>query len=192
MEPLLARCRSCDARVCLAEIAERHDGRCPGCGVSFSAEWTNLLVEECEAIDQLANALIRSLRRLAGLPGNLELQSEQLMKNLIDEVPWGQSIDTEPTLVAEQIAALVRSLDQSPAPIDHTLVANVRTLTTKLLGLATVLDANQEATRPSRRGAGSAARDAAASLDEVADAIDRGESDAAELRKQLEAASRTT
>jgi hypothetical protein len=192
MEPLIARCRSCDARVALIEIAERQDGRCPGCGEPFSPGWTNLLVQECEAIDQLVNALVRSLRRLTGLPGTLELEPETLVMNLMNDVPWGRSIDTEPALVATAIEAFGRTLDEAQEGTSRIVGADVRTLASKLLNLAMVLDANQEATEPSMSGAGEAARLAAAQLDEVAADLDRGTADHEDLRVKLEAAARTT
>jgi hypothetical protein len=188
MDPMLARCRSCSARVELAEIAERHDGRCPSCGAVFSEGWTNLLVEECGAIDQLVNALVRSLRRLSGLPGRLELEPDALMKNLLIEVPWRVSIETEPALVESEIDHLVRSLEASIGSGHAPDSAGVRALANRLLGLATVLEANQEATDPAGSGAGNAARDAAATLEDAAAAIDRGQADADDLRQRLEAA----
>ena len=76
MTPLAGRCRACDARVELRSIVAGADGRCPSCDTPFSEEWTLLLVEECGAVENLTQALLRSLRRLTGLPGNLEVQPE--------------------------------------------------------------------------------------------------------------------
>ena len=61
-------------------LARAADGRCPGCGQLYSEDWTVLLVEECGAVENLTQALVRSLRRLTGLPGDLELQPEELFE----------------------------------------------------------------------------------------------------------------
>src|SRR4051812_9800354 len=71
VDALAARCRACDTRVELHAIAAGADGRCPNCSTSFSEGWTLLLIEECGAVEHLVAALVRSLRRLCGLPGNL-------------------------------------------------------------------------------------------------------------------------
>lgn len=192
MKPLAGRCRACDARVELREIVTRGDGRCPACSTPFSEDWTLLLVEECDALEHLTEALVRSLRRLTGLPGNLELQPDELFANLSGEVPWGQSIDTEPAKVAAEIGRLAQRLDRHPTGPSAAFTDDIRTLATNLLALATVLEANQEAVDPTRVGAGAAARSAAHNLTEAADALDDGNPDLDALREGLRAAANAT
>jgi hypothetical protein len=148
-----------------------------------------LLVEECEAVERLTHALVRSLRRLCGLPGNFELQPDEILLNLTGDVPWRQSIDTDPGRVASEIRALTDRLDRNDAPLPS-LAEEIRTLATQLIQLSSILDANQEATEPTQLGAGLAARDAGRALDSAATAIEGGESDASALRSGLRAAAR--
>lgn len=189
MRPLCGRCRTCDSRFALREVAEARNGLCPRCAEPLSDQWTVLLVEECDAVEGLAEALIRSLRRLAGLPGNLELQHDELFTNLETEVPWHESIESEPDLVTREIDRLLQLLDGYTPPEE--LTNDVRMLANRLVGLATVLDANQEATDPAQTGAGAAARAAAEHLGDIADAIERGEPDSA-LRLGLQRAAGAT
>jgi hypothetical protein len=147
------------------------------------------LVEECEAVEHLAQALIRSLRRLCGLPGNLELQSDEILLNLTGDVPWRQSIDTDPGRLADEIKALTDRLDRDDAPLSS-FAREIRAVATQLIQLSTVLDANQEATAPTQVGAGVAARDAADALDSAIRAIEGGESDTSALRHSLSDAAR--
>jgi hypothetical protein len=187
-----ARCRACDARVELHAIAAGGDGRCPNCATPFSEAWTLLLIEECGAVENLVAALVRSLRRLCGLPGNLELQPDELLANLTAEVPWRLSIDTEPAKVTAQIGELTRRLDDNADPPPTGLTRDIRSLARSLLGLATVLEANQEAVEPTHIGAGDAARDAARDLSRAADWLDAGAADLAGVRQGLRAAADAT
>jgi hypothetical protein len=192
MTPLTGRCRSCDTRVELRDIVAGADGRCPQCAVPFSEAWTVLLVEECAAVQNLTEALVRSLRRLTGLPGNLEVQPEELLANLTNEVPWRQSIDTEPAAVASEIRQLAARLDKSPAGPPPLFAGDLRAVAARLIGLATMLDSNQEAVDPTQTGAGGPARDAARILTDAADTIDRGLPDLVALRRDLQQAADAT
>jgi hypothetical protein len=183
VEPLAARCRACGSRTALAVLASVADGRCPGCGELYSERWTVLLVEECGAVEHLAQALVRSLRRISGLPGNLELQPDALFANLRDEVPWGRSIDAEPALITAEIERLSERLETTELPPG--IAAEVQALAGRLASLATMLDAHQEATDPDRVGAGRAALRAARRLDEAVDALVEGRGDAEGVRTRL-------
>jgi len=190
MKPLTARCRTCDSRTQLDDIVRARAGICPHCQTPWSAEWTLLLVEECEAIENLHHALIRSLRRLCGLPGNLELQPEELLANLTAEVPWHRSIETEPGLVAAELHELTQQLDGC-AEIPASLADQIRAASARLVGLATMLDANQEATTPGGTAAGAAARNAGHTLNTAAENIESGDPDSAALRRSLRDAANT-
>lgn len=184
MKPLTARCRSCHATTELNDIVIARTGQCPSCHHPWSEQWTNLLVEECEAIENLTHALTGSLRRLCGLPGNLELQPDELFANLTSEVPWHQSIDTEPGLVAAELRQLTDRLDSTDA-IPASLVDEIRDASTRLIKLATILDANQEATRPDGPTAGAATRAAGHALHQAATAHQAGGPDDGALRRRL-------
>jgi hypothetical protein len=192
VDALAARCRACNARVELHAIAAAADGRCPNCSMWFSEGWTLLLIEECGAVENLLAALVRSLRRLCGLPGNLELLPDELLANITGEVPWRRSIDTEPAKVAAQISELTRRLDDRAESAPTEITRDIRALATSLLGLATVLEANQEAVEPTRIGAGDAARDAARDLSQAADGLDAGDADLSGVRQGLRAAADAT
>lgn len=186
MHQLRARCRSCGANVTLEELAGAGDGLCHGCNQPFSEQWTMLLVEECAAVEQLSQALLRSLRRLTGLPGNLELQPDELFANLRDEVPWGQSIDNESQLVAAEIERLTRRLDDGHITAD--IADDLSRLANRLTGLATILEAHQEATDPGNRGAGQVALANARHLDDAVNGIRDGTADPQAVRRRLQAA----
>lgn len=175
----------------LRSVAQAGDGNCPNCGLALTERWTVLLVEECQAVEQLGHALVRSLRRLCGLPGNLEVHPDELVSNLVSEVPWSAHIDTEPGLVAAEIQRLTREVSHETAPPDA-FADELRALAARLMGLATVFDANQEATDPTHSGAGGAARDAAGKLEAAAVAIDRGEGNATNVREALANAATAT
>jgi len=184
MRALTARCRSCDSRTQLDDIVRSRSGVCPHCETPWSAEWTLLVVEECEAIENLLHALIRSLRRLSGLPGNLELQPEELLANLTAEVPWHQNIETEPGLIAAELNELTEQLDGC-SEIPPSLLAEIRAASERLVRLATMLDANQEATTPGGTTAGAAARHAGNALNRAVDNIEAGDPDSGALRCSL-------
>lgn len=187
MKPLHARCRACDDAFPVDALASARDGRCPRCSTPLSPGWDMLLVEECAAAETLSHALVRSLRRLTGLPGNLELRPDELFDNLTNEVPWHQSIDSEGELVASDIAALVAELDHGTV-LTPQMAEPVRQLAARLARLATLLDANQEATRPGETDAGGVARAAAQQLGDAATGIEGGDDDQTALRRGLERA----
>jgi hypothetical protein len=42
------------------------------------------------------NLLVRSLRRLNGLPGNLELMPHSVLRNLFEEIGWEEEFASDP------------------------------------------------------------------------------------------------
>jgi hypothetical protein len=173
-------------------LAAEGDGLCPSCAAPFSKDWTLLLVEECATTEHLTHALVRSLRRLTGLPGNLELQPDELMTNLSTEVPWGQSIEREPAAVAASIRRLAARIDDETQAPPSAFLDDIHALVAMLMGLVTILDANQEAVDPTNTGAADAVRDAARQLRQTADALVDGETDLTSLRDSLHLAIRST
>jgi hypothetical protein len=126
------------------------------------------------------------------LPGNLELRPDELMTNLSTDVPWGQSIDREPAAVASSIRHLAARIDDDTQAPVSSFLDDIHALVALLMGLVTILDANQEAVDPTNTGAGDAVRAAARQLRQTANALVEGETDLATLRDSLDNAIRST
>ena len=64
----------------------------------LSPEWTSMLLEQSRTADRAMTVLVRALRRLNGLPGNLELLPHSVLRNLFEEVGWEEefSNDSDP------------------------------------------------------------------------------------------------
>ena len=71
--PIQARCRHCTNDFPISDLLLAVDGGCPVCGRTLSPEWTMMLREESRNADSAMMLLVRALRRLYGLPGNLQL-----------------------------------------------------------------------------------------------------------------------
>ncbi|MCX7620559.1 MAG: hypothetical protein N2037_06905 [Acidimicrobiales bacterium] len=181
--PIMARCLSCAAQFPLGKLAETRDGRCPGCRQHLSPGWTTLLVEEAENIETLRQAFVRALRRMAGLPGTLEILPDVILEDL-DAIPWQRNILTEPTSLVDEIQKVrdrLEGLDPAIAVSDQTvdeanqLRADLQALSNRFIRLGQLLDAHQEAVGIRDATAGQKARRIASELAQEADAvIDRG------------------
>ena len=92
--PIEAGCRRCGRDLYLTEHIRRRSGLCPRCEWPLSPDYTELLLEESVRAERSLRELVRALRRLVGLPSNLDVTEE-----------W-----REPAMVSEQALAQFRLL----------------------------------------------------------------------------------
>lgn len=172
--PLMARCRACTAEFPLKSLAIDRTGCCPGCDAELSPGWTNLLIEEADNIETLRSAFIRALRRLAGLPGLLEVMPDAVLQD-INEVPWRRNITTEPARVLEEVRRVRASWERGRAEgidtADSEIPTKLQALANSFLELGRVMDLHQEATGLAGAPAGQVARDLAEQLSDDAESI---------------------
>ena len=101
--PIEARCRHCAREFYLSDLLPAADGACPHCARLLSPEWTSLLLEESQTADEAMMVLVRTLRRLVGLPGNLELLPHSVLRNLFEEVGWEEEFSNDPAGAQEEL-----------------------------------------------------------------------------------------
>jgi hypothetical protein len=139
--PIEARCRRCHGELHLYELVEGGSGECPRCQRPLSPDWTPVVLEESKRADPALRALVASLRRLVGLPGNLDLLPSSVLRNLIQEVGWEQDLAAEPEVVGQEVRRLRRQLEAWEAldPAEQRagqggLAASLRALADRLRG----------------------------------------------------------
>ena len=103
VSPIEARCRHCAREFCLSDLLDRQDGACPHCANLLSPEWTSMLFEQSRTADRAMTVLVRALRRLNGLPGNLELLPHSVLRNLFEEVGWEEEFSNDSALAQEEL-----------------------------------------------------------------------------------------
>ena len=184
--PIQGKCRRCGRELYLFQLVEAHDGRCPNCGHLLTPEYTSLLLDEAARADRLERELVASLRRLVGLPGNLEVIPHSVLRNLFEEVGWEEDVAGDRELVRQEVDELRRWLDRFMQLSDTEKEAHARGLTSglrrlgqRLHGLGHRLEAQRAEATSDRDHASRAAtvgelRHAASQLDTAADAISAG------------------
>lgn len=188
----MARCRACTTAFPLESLAVDRTGRCPGCNRELSPGWTNLLVEEADNIETLRAAFIRALRRLAGLPGLLEVIPDAVLRD-INEVPWQHNITTESARLSEEVRQVRASWERDRAQgidsAESEIPGKLQALATSFLELGRVMDLHQEATGLGGAPAGQAARELAEALSDDAESLSghRGTPDVEARLKQADA-----
>jgi len=197
--PIQARCRRCQGEFFLYEVVEDKTGECPRCQWPLSPDWTPLLLETAKRADAAQRHLVTALRRLGGLPGNLEILPHSVLRNLFEEIGWERELMSEPALIREEVRHLREQVEawERLAPAERTgeerlsMAEAVRRLGSRLRRLGHALDlrqdmeAGEEGPQPA---AGQGAREAAARLDAAADAAAAGNDSSEELRAGLDAA----
>lgn len=101
--PVQARCRHCANEFPLSDLLLTVGGTCPLCGWTLSPEFTSMLREESRNADDATMLLIRALRRLNGLPGNLQLLPHSVFRNFFEEVGWEQELPKDPDYAREEL-----------------------------------------------------------------------------------------
>ena len=191
--PIQARCRRCSGELFLFEVVEAKTGECPRCRWPLSPDWNPLLFEEARRADDAQRHLVSALRRLVSLPGNLEILPHSVLRNVTEGVGWEMA--TDPALLRDEVRRLREQIDawQRLAPGERTpegkasITQALRGLGSRLRHLGQALDTRQELEAGDEerdRPAGRAAREAAARLDEAADA---SAFDTDSARQQLQA-----
>jgi hypothetical protein len=104
--PIDARCRHCTSDFPISDLLLAVDGRCPICGWTLTPEWTIVLQEESRNADAAMMLLVRALRRLYGLPGNLQLLPHSVFRNLFEEVGWEQDLSVDPDYAGQELRLL--------------------------------------------------------------------------------------
>ncbi len=109
--PIGAVCRHCEGEFDLTELLADNDGRCPRCETIVSPEWTSVLLEEARQAEVAEELLIKSLRRLVGLPGNLVLLPHTVLDNFWDGIGWEQKLADTPELLHDEARRAKLGLD---------------------------------------------------------------------------------
>ncbi len=104
--PIQARCRRCQGDFFLYEVVEDKTGECPRCRWPLSPDWVPLLMEEAKRADAAQRHLVTALRRLVGLPGNMEILPHSVLRNLFEEIGWERELASEPALIREEVRRL--------------------------------------------------------------------------------------
>jgi hypothetical protein len=55
--------------------------------------------------------LVKALRRLNGLPGNLRLLPHSVLRNLFEEIGWEQKLAAEPSALEDEIRVIRMELE---------------------------------------------------------------------------------
>lgn len=118
----------------LTELVANGDGRCPRCSTLLSPEWTEVLLDHASRAEASEQALVLSLRRLVGLPGNLVLLPHSVIDPLLEEVGWEEKMaEQQPDRLAEEVRHVRLALEQWE---DLMPAADRRSLATRLGSLA--------------------------------------------------------
>jgi hypothetical protein len=109
--PIEALCRHCASKFDLGELTETRAGRCPFCNTLLSPDWTNVLLENAALALRAQASLVKALRRLNGLPGNLRLLPHSVLRNLFEEIGWEQKLAAEPSTLEDEIRLIRMELE---------------------------------------------------------------------------------
>jgi hypothetical protein len=109
--PIEARCRHCGSKFDLGELTEAGTGRCPFCNTLLSPDWTSELLEQDSLALRAQTSLVKALRRLNGLPGNLRLLPHSVLRNLFEEIGWEQKLAAEPSELEDEIRLIRMELE---------------------------------------------------------------------------------
>jgi hypothetical protein len=109
--PIEALCRHCASKFDLGEMTEAGAGRCPFCNTLLSPDWTNVLLENAALALRAQTGLVKALRRLNGLPGNLRLLPHSVLRNLFEEIGWEQKLAAEPSTLEDEIRLIRMELE---------------------------------------------------------------------------------
>lgn len=178
--PIQARCRRCGRDFYLYELLQQQTGNCPRCGWPLAPEYTALMLEEAARAERAQKELVTALRRLVGLPGNLDLKPYSVLRNLFDEVGWEQDLMAEPELVKAEIEQLRRQAERWAQLLDDDDETGAADLVESLRSMARRLRrAAQDRTQPA------ALNTAAASLETTADSLEAGTSTSDEVERSI-------
>lgn len=109
MTSIEARCRRCSKDFGLLEVRAERTGRCPRCGYTLTLHWTDKLIDDANSADAALHQLVRALRDIAKLPGNVALRPHTVLRNLFEEIGWEDDLARDPEMLREELREL-RSL----------------------------------------------------------------------------------
>lgn len=101
-----ARCRACRKDFHLFEVRDERSGRCPRCGAMLTLDWTDKLIYDATAADAALHHLVRALRSMHNLPGNVALRPQTVLRNLFEEVGWEHDLAKDPEMLQEELREL--------------------------------------------------------------------------------------
>jgi hypothetical protein len=110
VSPIEARCRRCGDDFFLFELLDARDGNCPRCGWILTRDWTDKLLEDARRADAAQLHLVRALRSLRALPGNVVPRPSSLLRNLVEQVRWQHDLIEDPELLQEELGEMRRLL----------------------------------------------------------------------------------
>lgn len=105
-----ARCRHCGSVFSLRDLLLERTGRCPNCQVVLAPDWTSVLLEEAAKAESAQDLLMASLRRLAGLPGRMEVLPGSILRNLFEEIGWDEELRCDPEVVERELRLMRQEL----------------------------------------------------------------------------------
>ena len=109
---LEGRCRRCGNRFLLRDLLDDRTGLCPYCRRPLSPEWTEVMLDEAAHADGAQQQLVKALRRLVGLPGNLEVVPHVVLRNALEQIGWEQDLADDPEAAAREAAYLREQADR--------------------------------------------------------------------------------
>jgi hypothetical protein len=109
--PIEALCRHCESKFDLGELTETGTGRCPFCNTLLSPDWTNVLLENAALALRAQTSLVKALRRLNGLPGNMRLLPHSVLRSLFEEIGWERKLAAEPSALEDEIRLIRLELE---------------------------------------------------------------------------------
>jgi len=101
-----ARCRHCRQDFHLSEVRDERRGTCPHCGSPLTPDRTDKLIHDATAADAALHHLVRALRSMNHLPGNVALRPHTVLRNLFEEVGWKHYLAQDPELLQEELCEL--------------------------------------------------------------------------------------
>jgi hypothetical protein len=105
-----ARCRRCHQGFQLIELRDQHSATCPRCGWVLTQDWGDKLRYDAAAADGAMRLLVRSLRSMRNLPGNVAVEPHSVLRNL-GEVGWEDDLADDPEMLAPALDEARRLLD---------------------------------------------------------------------------------
>jgi hypothetical protein len=109
---LEGRCRRCGNRFLLRDLLDDRTGLCTYCRRPLSPDWTEVMLDEAAHADHAQQQLVKALRRLVGLPGNLEVVPHVVLRNALEQIGWEQDLENDPEAAAREAAYLREQADR--------------------------------------------------------------------------------
>ncbi len=86
MTPVLAWCDRCGGGFPLFAIVQHGTGACPHCRQPLASDPTATLVEWAAVVDAAYGRLVTAVQQLEQLPGQLRVNTDQLLRSLAEDL----------------------------------------------------------------------------------------------------------